>query len=61
MRRLVGRVFAKIIVPFLIVLFLLLCYMRFHDGLFTSIYGFLALALLSGLVVGAYMVVAGGE
>lgn len=61
MKRLAGRLFVKIIVPFLIVLSLLLCYMRYRDGLFTSIYGFLALALLSGFIVGAYMVVAGGD
>jgi len=55
--RLARRTLVKIIVPFLIILSLVLAYLRFHDGLLTTIYGFLALALLTGFIIGTYMVV----
>lgn len=59
--RLVRRVLKNIIIPFLIIVLLLLAYLRYHDGLLQSIYGFLALALITGFVLGAYMAVAGND
>jgi len=59
--RLSTSVFRKIIIPFLIILLLFLAYLRYHGGLLQTIYGFLGLALLTGFILGTYMVVAGGD